>query len=353
MLRMELGGLDGYDHGGLRRFVTTTNSKSEEMDSGGSAPSSTPSPQSPLQPLSTMACGGERKVFIALQMSHLMDLLLFSKEIDCRLSDKEQPKDTPSNSDASEPGGSSGIGACSGGGAPVDDIIIKTTADTTDEELIERLERIHRVGCFTCPMTMHEWTATTPKTVFALLRANITLLVHCEPTDPQLPGICQRLRRLSHFLVGTPSSTSSSGSTTSEAADRRSSADRGGGTEKDENLEDADLWVILLTMHLHNKLKELRMIAFSLCDNSDLIDGESDVLGSFEIEERLKAFQSPFCAVGAASSTIAASPDGKISTGKRKGSGRYSHRAFLHAPWEPYTAEESAAIAAARETTSG
>ena len=220
MLRMELGGLDGYDHGGLRRFVTTTNSKSEEMDSGGSAPSSTPSPQSPLQPLSTMACGGERKVFIALQMSHLMDLLLFSKEIDCRLSDKEQPKDTPSNSDASEPGGSSGIGACSGGGAPVDDIIIKTTADTTDEELIERLERIHRVGCFTCPMTMHEWTATTPKTVFALLRANITLLVHCEPTDPQLPGICQRLRRLSHFLVGTPSSTSSSGSTTSEAADR-------------------------------------------------------------------------------------------------------------------------------------
>ena len=121
--------------------------------------------------------------------------------------------------------------------------------------------------------------------------------------------------------------------------------------KESEDLSEADLWVLLITMHLQNKLKEIRLIAFSMCDNSDLIDVTEDKMSPVDIIECLKPFQIPF--VGKDRTRIAKNMSDSTAEILPKRSGKFSHRAFLHAPWEAYTAEESAAIAAARAATSG
>ena len=337
VLRMEFGGLDGYDHGGLRRFVTNADIATFE--------SSTYSPQNPMQPLSAMACGAERKLFVLIQLSHLLDLLLFPNEIECRqragaLSKQENEDRTGKNQSQHLSSMHNEVKV-----KHVDD----NTASSLDANLIEVLEGYYGVGYFTRPKNMHEWTPIPSVTVFALIRATLTLLVHCECTDPQLPSICQRLRRLSHFLVAV--SNSGSPSSAESTSDRLSSGQPSDRVKVSEDLSEADLWVLLITMHLQNKLKEIRLIAFSMCDNSDLIDVTEDKMSPVDIIECLEPFQIPF--VGKECTRTAKNTSDSTAEMLPKRSGKFSHRAFLHAPWEAYTAEESAAIAAARVATSG
>ena len=127
-----------------------------------------------MQPLSAMACGAERKLFVLIQLSHLLDLLLFPNEIECRqragaLSKQENEDRTGKNQSQHLSSMHNEVKV-----KHVDD----NTASSLDANLIEVLEGYYGVGYFTRPKNMHEWTPI-PSVFFALIRATS----HCWYTN--------------------------------------------------------------------------------------------------------------------------------------------------------------------------
>ena len=77
---------------------------------------------------------------------------------------------------------------------------------------------------------LDDWTAATPGMVFAALRTSLQLLDHCSLGDPQLPSICLRIRRLTHYFLGTD------------------------GEDDKSEVGESDLWTLNVILHIRNKV---------------------------------------------------------------------------------------------------
>jgi len=101
---------------------------------------------------------------------------------------------------------------------------------------------------------LEAWTPAVPSLVFASLRLSLTLLAHCSWDDPQLPSLCLRLRRLSHYLVWV-----------SDAEHGQADHGDGATTEGSGHASGAgegELWVVTLVLHIRAKLVKLRASAY-------------------------------------------------------------------------------------------
>jgi len=169
---------------------------------------------------------------------------------------------------------------------------------------------------------LDKWTPAPPDLVISAIRINLALLAHCALNDRQLPSICLRLKRFTHYLVWMDSS-------------------------EDESLND---WVVTTVLHVHAKLVMIRQAVHG--DNTeDLVkkptpgeEGDSSVFASDDADSK------DYSGLGFRQQLS----DGSRSAKKKKTPSKvdlarssFWHRAFPHSNWMPYSGNENALIGAA------